>query len=301
MDYINYRLQIPNERVNLKISGNYVVQIIPEGDDEPLLNACFSVIEPQAVVQMQVSPITDKGSNSRYQAVSFDVAYGNEIKAPLQELKVFVLQNNRLDNHASQVKPLNLQNKKAFYDHQPALIFNAGNEYRSFEMTTTQYTGMNIEALEYHPPYYHSILRPDPLRSNRAYSFHEDINGKIVVRNNDAEDPDTEADYQIVHFYLPCEKPFPEAVFILSEAFNNIPDARSQMEYSAKDKGYVKSVLLKEGYYNYLYVTRKDPASPAETAPIEGDYYPTENKYRVMVYCRTMGMRYDQLIGIAEN
>jgi hypothetical protein len=73
------------------------------------------------------------------------------------------------------------------------------------------------------------------------------------------------------------------------------------MDYSVKDKGYVKSVLLKEGYYNYLYVTQKNASAPASTALIEGDYYQTENKYRVMVYSRPVGMRYDKLIGITEN
>jgi hypothetical protein len=301
MDYVNYKLLLPNENVNLKISGNYVVQIFSEMDDKPALNACFSVLEPQTDVRMEVSPITDKGSNSKYQAVSFEVGYGNEVRSPVQELKVYVLQNNRHDNPASLVKPLNLQNKKAFYNHHPSLIFAAGNEYRKFEMTTTQYPGLNIEAIEYHSPYYHSILRPDRIRSDRAYSFYEDINGKIFIRNSDAGDSDIEADYQFVHFYLPCEKPYPENVYILSEAFNSILDFRSQMEYSLKDKGYVKSVLLKEGYYNYLYVTRKDNSSPASTDWIEGDYYQTENKYRVMVYSRTVGMRYDKLIGTVDN
>ncbi|MDR0680899.1 MAG: DUF5103 domain-containing protein [Dysgonamonadaceae bacterium] len=301
MDYVNYKLLIPNEKVNLKISGNYVVQVFSENEDSPLLNACFSVVEPQAAIQMQISTITDKGSNNKYQAVNFEVNYGNEVKSPVQELKVYVLQNNRYDNKASLIKPLNLQNNKVFYDHNPALIFAAGNEYRNFEMTTTQYAGLNVDAIEYHSPYYHSILRPDYIRSDRSYSFNDDINGKIFIRNNDASDSDIEADYQFVHFYLPCEKQFLENVYILSEAFNNILDFRSQMDYSIKDKGYVKSVLLKEGYYNYLYVTRKSASDPASTALIEGDYYQTENKYRVMVYARPMGTRYDKLIGIAEN
>jgi hypothetical protein len=298
MDYVNYRLLIPNDNVSLKVSGNYVVQIISSETNEPVLNACFSVVEPQATLQMQVSAVTDNGANSRYQAVSFEVSYGNEIKSPAQDLKVYVLQNNRSDNEAALVKPLNIQNKKVFYDHNPALIFAAGNEYRSFEMTTTNYAGMNIGAIEYHSPYYHSILRPDLLRSTRAYFLYDDIDGRIFIRNSDATDSDIEADYQFVHFYLPCEKPFLEKVYILSEAFNNILDARSQMDYSFKDKGYVKAVLLKEGYYNYLYVTQANPSSPATTELIEGDFYQTENEYRVMVYSRTMGMRYDKLIGV---
>jgi hypothetical protein len=126
----------------------------------------------------------------------------------------------------------------------------------------------------------------------------EDINGRFVVRSLSAIDHNYEADYQIVHFYLPCEKPFTENVYILGEVFNNLLDERSRMDYSVQDKGYVKTVVLKEGYYNYLYVTRKDEQSPASPAIIEGNYFQTENEYRVMVYFRPMGGRYDRLIGV---
>ncbi|MDR1738988.1 MAG: DUF5103 domain-containing protein [Candidatus Symbiothrix sp.] len=297
-EYVNYRLLIPNENVRLKVSGNYVAQVFSEGDDRPLLNVCFSVLEPQTAVSMQISPLTDKGSNSHYQAVSFEIAYNNEIRSPMQELKVFVQQNNRFDNEARLVKPLSLQNRKAIYDHHPALIFNAGNEYRRFEMTTTYYAGLNIDAVEFFAPFYHSTLYPDRKRSDRAYMYYEDQNGRVYIRNNDTDNPDTEADYQVVHFFMPCEKPYAEDVYILSDCFNNILDSRSRMEYSADEKAYTKSVLLKEGYYNYLYVTQAKAGEPAVTAPIEGDYYQTENEYRIWVYACPLGSRYDKLVGV---
>jgi len=296
MDYVNYRLLIPNEKVRLKVSGNYVVQIL--NDSRPILNACFSVIEPQTTIKMEVLPITGKGANTKYQAVSFEVDYGSEIRFPAQDLKVYVFQNNRFDNAASLVKPLNIQNKRSVYNHSPELTFEAGNEYRVFEMITTRYAGLGIERVEFHAPYYHSLLWPDGLRSNRSYFFGEDINGRVFIRTVNAEDSDIEADYQFVHFYIPCEIPFLENIYILSEAFNNILDARSQMEYSVADKGYVKAALLKEGYYNYLYVSRKNTSSPASAALIEGNYYQTENEYRVMIYARPSGWRYDRLIGM---
>jgi len=298
MNYVNYRLTFPNEDVFLRISGNYVVQVFPENSNKPILNACFSVVEPNASISMQVTPQTDKGMNTFFQQVNFSVGYGNEVKTPMQDLKVYVRQNNRIDNEAALVKPLFVQNNKLIFGHNPALIFDAGNEYRSFEMITHQYAGLNIDAIEFHPPYYHVILQPGSIRSQRPYSFMEDINGRFVVRTLSGTDYSYEADYQIVHFFLPCEKPFADNVYILSEAFNNILDERSKMDYSTQDKGYVKTVLLKEGYYNYLYVTRKDNQSPAGTAAVEGNFFQTENEYRVMVYFRPIGGRYDRLIGV---
>lgn len=298
MDYVNYRLTFPNEDVSTKVSGNYLVQVFPPDSDEPVLHACFSVVEPTSPIPMEVTSQTDKGMNTFYQQVNFSVSYGNEVKTPTQDLKVYVQQNNRIDNEAVLLKPLTVQNNRLVFEHNPALIFEAGNEYRSFEMITHKYTGLNIESVEFHAPYYHTVITPDLIRSQRPYTFFEDINGRYVIRTLSGTDYDYEADYQIVHFYLPCEKPFADNVYILSEAFNNLLDERSQMDYSIQDKGYIKAVLLKEGYYNYLYVTKKDTQSSASTAAIEGNFFQTENEYRVMVYFRPMGGRYDRLIGV---
>jgi hypothetical protein len=297
MDYVNYRISFPNDDIILKISGNYVVQIFPDNSDEPILCACFSVIEKKADVLMQVTSQTDKGMNNFYQQVNFTLTYGNEVKTPMQDLKVYVLQNNRTDNETALVKPLRIQGNQLIYEHVRDLIFDAGNEYRNFEMTTHQHIGLNIESIKFYSPYYHVLLYPDKVRAGRYYSFYEDINGKIYIRTLSGTESDTEADYYIVHFFLPRESPYPESVYILSEAFNNILDGRSKMDYNPEEGGYVKSALLKEGYYNYQYITQKNNKLPGSTALIEGNYYQTENEYRVMVYFRRTGDRYDQLIG----
>ncbi|MDR1610478.1 MAG: DUF5103 domain-containing protein, partial [Candidatus Symbiothrix sp.] len=297
MDYVNYRLTFPNEDITLKISGNYAVLIFPENSDEPILCACFSVVEKKSDIAVQVTSQTDKGMNNFYQQVNFTLTYGNEVKTPMQDLKVYVRQNNRTDNEAALVKPLRIQRNQLIYEHVPSLIFEAGNEYRNFEMTTHQYNGLNIEAMKFYSPYYHALLYPDKVRSGRFYSYYEDINGKFFIRTLAGEESDIEADYYIVHFFLPCESPYPENIYILSEAFNNILDGRSKMDYNPQEGGYVKSVLLKEGYYNYLYLTRKNNQPTGGTALLEGNYYQTENEYRVWVYFRRAGDKYDRLIG----
>jgi hypothetical protein len=298
VDYVNYRLTFPNEDIFLNVSGNYLIQVFPQNSNQPILHACFSVVEPGAVISMRTTSQTGKGMNNFFQQVNFAVEYGNEVRTPMQDLKVYVQQNNRIDNEAKLVKPLMIQNNRLVFEHNPELIFDAGNEYRSFEMVTHQSVGLNIESIEFRAPYYHVLLRPDAIRSQRPYSFMEDINGRFVVRNLTGVDFSNEADYRIVHFFLPSENQLTENVYILSEVFNNLLDERSRMEYSTADRGYVKTAVLKEGYYNYLYVTQRNAQSPASSAAIEGNFFQTENEYRVMVYFRPMGGRYDRLIGV---
>ncbi|GHT71088.1 hypothetical protein FACS189455_2100 [Bacteroidia bacterium] len=301
MDYVNYKLFFPNEDLTMKVSGNYVVRVFAENDPKnPVISACFSVIEPEIKIDMRVSSRTDIGVNKLHQQVSFDINYTNFKISPMQDIKAIVLQNNRTDNSSGFINPLNIKSNQLTYDHNPKLIFEAGNEYRKFEVISFKYSGLGIESMSYHAPYYHADIRTDKIRADRSYSYDEDANGKYIIRNRDGVDYDTEADYFFAHFYLPAQQPFNDDVYILSEIFNNIADECSKMDYSEKEKAYVKTLILKQGYYNYLYVTKKKGSDALSTALIEGNFFQTENQYSVYVYYRPAGARYDKLIGFQK-
>ena len=155
---------------------------------------------------------------------------------------------------------------------------------------------MNVESIHFYSPYFHETLYLDELRSWKSYLYDEDQNGKFYIRSNDASNYDIESDYVFVHFTLSCDRPFLEDIYILSEAFNNLLDERSKMSYNYENKCYEKAVLLKQGLYNYLYVSKKD--NKATTGLVEGNYYQTENEYMILVYYRPPGGRYDKLIGM---
>jgi hypothetical protein len=67
------------------------------------------------------------------------------------------------------------------------------------------------------------------------------------------------------------------------------------------DKGrYERSFFMKEGYYNYAYVTvdKSDPTMKPSFAQTEGNHIDTENNYLILVYYRAPGARADELVGI---
>lgn len=67
------------------------------------------------------------------------------------------------------------------------------------------------------------------------------------------------------------------------------------MDYDPTRKAYFASVLVKMGYYNFMYAI-KDQNQIPDTSPLEGDWYETENDYNVLIYFRPFGSRYDQLL-----
>ena len=297
MDYMHYKLYFPNDDMQFLASGNYVVLISEEGyEDKPVLAACFSVVEQQLKTQMSVTSNTDRDFNQSHQQLSLTVNYASNIFSTMQDFKIYALQNNRRDNMVLVSSPSSMQQGKIVYEHNRNLIFEAGNEYRRFETVSTQYNGMNVQLIRFYAPYFHETLYPDELRSRKSYLYDEDQNGKFYIRSNDASNYDIESDYVFVHFTLFCERPFLEDIYILSEAFNNLLDERSKMTYNYEDKCYEKAVLLKQGLYNYLYVSKKD--NKATTGLVEGNYYQTENEYMILVYYRPPGGRYDKLTGM---
>ena len=298
--YTNYRLLLPNDNIQFKVSGNYAVQVYPEDNpDQILFTACFSVVEPQVNVVASVSGNTDIDTNQSHQQVSFTINNRNfPIAYPQTDLKIFVYQNNRRDNCVTNLQPISILENQIAYTNNRNLIFPAGNEYRRMEFLSNKYNGMHVENISFHNPYYNVELMIDEPRNKGTYQYDQDQDGRFFINCSSCNDPDTEADYFIVHFALACE-PMPNgSVYLNGELCNNVLDEKSKMGYNFETHQYEKAILLKQGSYNYQYLFLPTGSSVGETGPIEGNFYETQNEYSIYVYYRPMGARYDRLIGV---
>lgn len=298
VEYTNFKLQIPNTDVKLKKSGNYVVVFYEEENPtEMLLSACFSILDEQVSIAGKFSTNTDIDSNLAHQQISFEINTGGiRLQDPVLDLKVYVTQNNRLDNKRKIDKPTHIQNNKLIYQYNRDLIFEAGNEYRRFEIVSHQYNGLNVDYQRYSNPFYQAYLVPVRINAGRFYSYDEDHNGRFYIRNADANDSDIEGDYFFVNFILKADYPFDNNVYINGNFTYNRFTEDFLMQYDYTEKVYFASLLLKQGAYNYQFLTQnKENYSPAET---EGNYFQTENEYLIWVYHRPMGQQYDSLVGL---
>lgn len=301
--YVHYSLTLPNEDVQFKVSGNYVLLVYPENEPERvLLQVCFSVYENNILVAPSVTSRTDIDYNREHQQVSVTLNANNyRIQNPYNELKVSVTQNGRRDNEVIVNRPLRVQGSQIFFDHDRNLIFEAGNEFRRFEMVATRYAGLGVSNIYHFDPYYHVELTPVKPRSESSYLYDQTQNGRFVIRQSGASDSDTEADYFVVHFTLDSD-PIPGGkIYIDGELTNHLYSPYNEMVYNPQTEQYEKTLLLKQGSYNYQYLFLPDGTRTATAAPVEGNYYQTVNEYLVKVYHRAPGERYDRLIGIGMS
>ena len=72
------------------------------------------------------------------------------------------------------------------------------------------------------------------------------------------------------------------------------------MRYNKEYGIYEKNILLKQGMYNYMYLTKSPGQETISSTDTEGNFYETQNTYTIYVYHRPFGERYDRLIGLCR-
>ena len=299
--YYNYQFVLPNQDMELLVSGNYLLSVYEQDDpDKILFQTRFSVCEGKVNVFPRVTSRTDVEYNNRFQQVSFDVRYKpNQIKDPYSEFTCIVYQNSRMDNAVVVKRPMMVGVDYVTYDHNRDLIFPAGNEFRRFETVNAHNINMGVKAIRYYEPMYHAMLMIDEPRNETQYLYDKNQFGRFTIRNAEAYGENVlQADYMITHFTLNTSGQLNGGKVVLyGEFLDGYPDSQTVMNYDAGSGCYTADILLKQGAYNYLYLWVPDGTTVGQTSLIEGDHYETVNEYLIKVYDRPMGERYDHLVG----
>ena len=299
--YTHYSFLLPNNDMGFKISGNYVAIIYEDNlVDNPIAMACFSIVEPKVSITATVRGNTDTELSGRLQQLDFEVALnGYQVREAATEIKAIVRQNNRIDNLVTDLQPTYFTNSSLSYINNKALIFEGGNEYHRFDISSVYAAGEGVSSIKFTTPNYDAFLYDNKIQTSKSYTYDLDVNGKFVINMQNAQDDDTEADYMMVHFNLPAKQPFFDGRLYLGGEFNyNQLNDAVQLNYDGKTESYVKSILLKQGGYNYQYWFVPKGESKASPERVDGSYWQTKNEYTIYIYHRAFGDRYDKLVGV---
>lgn len=298
--YTHYRFLFPNEDMRLTASGNYAIRIYEDGDTDKTVGwVCLSVVEPQVTIEASVRTNTDIELSGRYQQLDIDILTEDlRIVDSQSEIRLVVQQNGRRDNQVSLTRPTFIDGKRLRYINRRELIFEAGNEYRHFDIASQYFKGNNVDYIHFDHNYYQAFLFPDDLRTEGSYINEYDANGQYQIHAERAEDSDYEADYMWVHFLLPTPQIWLDgSVYVGGELTYNSLTQDNRMTFDAEHNVYTLSLYVKQGGYDYQYWFAKRQ-SPATLFRTEGSYWQTRNEYTVFVYYRPFGSRADRLVGI---
>ena len=296
--YTHYRLQLPNGRMSIKMSGNYKLHVFDENNDnEPILTACFMVVEQRMNIGLAMTTNTDADIRGRHQQIEMEVAYGDvDVTRPDDQLHTVVMQNGHWFDAAYNAQPQFTMAQGLKWSHCRDFIFNGGNEYRRFETLDVDHTTLGLEAMRWDGNDYHAFVWTDDPRPN--YVYEQDANGAFYIRNSNNCENDTMTEYLFVHFRM--KAPRMNGDIYLNGTWTHdqfLP--RYRMEYNEQEQQYEAVVPLKQGYYSYQYLLLTDEGS-IEPVPTEGNFYQTENRYQALIYFKGPADRTDRLVGYRQ-
>ena len=291
---------MPNESTRFKISGNYLLSIINESS-ETVIKRRFVLYEQMVVVAASVHKSRDISKIDTHQTVQFIINYGDIVfNNPSEEIKTVILQNNNWQTAITGLKPQFYRSNQLMYLYGEESSFWGGNEFLYFDTKGIREASMEIAHIELGEEIYDTYLYTDEERIDAPYTLAEDINGNFVIRTLYSDYPNIEADYTNVHFYLECLEDLRGKDVFISGNYNNWQlNNENKLIYNQKTGLYEGAMLMKQGFYNYQFVT-VDKEGNISNYDIEGSHYQTDNDYTVLVYYKKFGARYTRVIGVGK-
>lgn len=301
-NYIHYQLQFPNTDVQLLISGNYILKVFPTNDDErPIFSCRFLVYDSRLEINYNLrrsTIINDRNKNQKIdlQIISPDYRIDN----PFDQLKVVVMQNSNWSTAKVNKKPSFFDLDRFTYDHVDANDFSGINEYRRFDARSFRFLGERLAKIESDTAWDIFVMEDYP-KSPLRYVEEFDNNGNFYIKRSDIGNSDYQADYGNIHFSFNYSSQNPYGDYYILGRFNNWrATEQSKLSYNFKTRRYEASIYLKQGIYDYHIGFKTPKSNFIDYSGTEGNFFEAQNEYKILVYYRRTGMRYDELVGVKQ-
>lgn len=297
-DYIHYEFSLPNSHTQLKLSGNYIVQIQDTETGELWLQRRIMVNEEASKFSAVARRATIIEYCDEFQEVDCAVSTeGLNVIDPFADIKLVILQNSDWRVACTDLRPRFVNQYMLDYDYEEGNLFPAGNEFRQFMMRNYGHSVPEISRIRLLPERNEIDLKPVRDRRYLQYSDDKDLDGKYYIVREDADDSDVDADYALVQFTLEHEPVLDGHVCIYGQLTDWKCDTLAPLEYDYDNSRYTGKLYLKQGYYNYRYAIQRFGESAVDQIYFEGTHYRTENEYQVLVYFRDRIAGHDRLVG----
>jgi Domain of unknown function (DUF5103) len=309
--YTHYQAVFPERGSAPTKGGNYLLKVFLNDDTSKLaFTKRFLVVNTRLSVSGQIlQPYNGNFFNTHQKVqVTVNTNVGQINAFSPQDLRVVIVQNNIWGSSSLLERPTIFRGNYFEYSDEETTSFPAGKEWRwidlrSLRLMSERMTKLLDSDTSNRVDVY---VKADGERRNQVYVYYRDINGIYTIENRDNSNALWQSDYAWTHFTFvpPGNRPFEgKNMYVFGELTNYAQDESSRMDFNEEKGVYEKALLLKQGYYNYSYVTKplkKQPGNAVSLENTEGNYWGTENGYMIMVYFRPFGARADELVGFTR-
>ncbi|MBR4391539.1 MAG: DUF5103 domain-containing protein [Bacteroidales bacterium] len=303
VDYVHYQLSFPEEDMLPVIPGNYLLIVYGDqlAEEDIYFTRRFMVLDEKAFIDASVPRYCDDLSLSdTHQQLNIKVSMPSIMTGNVQQYaSMTIRQNGRWDNAVVGLKPSFVYPDFISYEHLPQTVFEGANQYRRVNFSNFYFQSENIAHIYQTDDYYVIDYAVCESRARKPYITYEDLHGeKYIYVSNEGLEADTEADYAWLNLFLRWPNPLTnEDVYVMGAINDWRFDDRNLMRYDYQLGGYLCQLLLKQGYYNFMFVTADRETGQVATDLTAGNHWDTDNLYRIYFYYYIPNKGYDALIG----
>lgn len=308
--YTHYQAVLPERSMVPTRSGNYLLKVYLNSDTSKLaFTKRFLVVNNRMAVSAQVMQPYNGHLGRTHQRVQVNVNTANAQINSIspQDIKVAIVQNYIWQEASIIDRPTIFRGNYYEYSDESNTTFAAGKEWRWVNLRSFRLRSDRVQQIVDTSKTRTDIyVKPDAERYNQVYIYMPDINGLYTLQNDDGTNPYWQSDYAWVHFSFipPGNRAFEgRSIYLFGELTNYDLNVDSKMLFNEEKGVYEKSIFLKQGYYNYSYVTltdKKEAGVSPSFENTEGNYWGADNAYMIMVYYRPFGARADELLGFTR-
>ncbi len=303
--YVHYQAMLPEFNAVPSRSGNYILKVYADGDvSNVVFTKRFYVVDRQANIGAKVTQPYDFEVGRTHQKIDLVVNLPQMNMINPQQFKTIILQNGRWDDAIDQLQPTMIRGGNMEFNAEQDCLFPAGKEYRWADLQSFRFQSDRVERVERTQIPIQIFIKPDRVRAGLQYLYYKDANGFDQIMSSEGVNPWWQTDYAEVQFSFVPDKGLPlmgKNVYMVGELTGNQIGDTSLMKFDVTTGKYTKTLLLKQGYYSYAYVTRDTKNKFAKSSPsfTEGNHWETDNEYNIFVYYRSYAGRHDELIGLS--
>ncbi len=303
VNYNHYKLRIPNNDIQLKLSGNYILEVFNYNNpDSVVIHQRFMAVDSKVQITSKVKQPIKLALRDTHQEIDFSVLHPNfSLNSPQTNITAVVTQNYRFDGSQKILHPIFIRKDELVFSYQDKNVFAGTNEFRHFNIKSTRYLSQYVKDVNTQGDTTLITLSAGNNRHFKPYIYEPDINGKYFIDVQELDNPDTEADYVNVKFTLNTASELHNASVYVFGDFNRYRcNAFNKMHYNFNEKSYTATLLLKQGYYNYGYAVVRNNENIPDLGYYEGNHWQTENIYTIYIYYHDFAKDYDKLIGVSN-
>ena len=281
---------IPSRDLAPRISGNHLLIVHESGDPERIvLMRRLVIYERQTTLAIDFRrPMeADRVATHQRLDVQVELPPGHRWSNPVGDFRLSILQNVSWPWGHHSVAPARLLGNTLAFDQDPGLTFDGGDRWRNADLKSLAYLAPGIDRIQENAggdgPLWRIRLSTDESRRFKMRGSRPDLKGAFTVHNDRFDDVEFSSDYLDVEFSL-THRDFGAApdVYVFGALSGWDLDPAYRMTYDAEGQVYRLSTPLKQGWYDYQYVTV--PGGTASDVSFEGSHAGTVNRYHVFVH-----------------